>query len=347
VTRGVKQLSSGALLAVICAITSGAASGATLIRSPLLLGVSQPRSARLEVVPSDGVLGLGYMQAPTDRAPTRIDFHVPDGFAFTPDANGAATGSVVGSDVIAISTLPPEQPFTGVLTIEEPATFAAEGLACTGSSTHDAVWAASVPAPTGAFKIPIFVDGRTFTICTDAARLGGTPTAIAFQLGLVSNSGINRPLVRAPSAPGRFVWSATVTRAGLSDVEIRSIVDLPQRAIFTARVVPGTVRISGRVTANRRGIPHVRIHANVAKKRMGGFDLYGRTRADGRFTLIHRLGRGTFFVRVNSYPDQRDVTAGGCAAPSAAAGGCVSATKMILGLQAAPATIRVRSDGSP
>jgi len=28
-------------------------------------------------------------------------------------------------------------------------------------------------------KIPIFVAGRTFMICPDAARLGGTPTALA------------------------------------------------------------------------------------------------------------------------------------------------------------------------
>jgi hypothetical protein len=31
-----------------------------------------------------------------------------------------------------------------------------------------------------------------------------------------------------------------------------------------------------------------------------GFSIKGRSRADGRFTLSHRLGRGTFLVRVNS-----------------------------------------------
>ena len=58
------------------------------------------------------------------------------------------------------------------------------------------------------------------------------------------------------------------------------------------------------------------------------------------FTLSHRLGRGTFLVRVKSYPEQRDVTASECTA-----GGCASATEMILGLQAAPGTIHIRSAG--
>jgi len=348
-SRAVKSLICGAALALLCAASSVAAADATSVGSMLSSAAvqrpTQTASTRLEVVPSHGVVGLGYNQSASDPAPSRIAFHVPDGFALTPDANGAATGSVIGSDVIVIGTRP-AQPLPGVLTLEDRLAFAAEGLTCTGTSTQDAVWAASFPSPTGAGKMPIFVAGRTFTICPDAARLGGRPTAIAFQLGLVSNSGLNRPLIIGPSTPGHFVWTATVTRPGLPDVEIRSIIDLPQRASFRAKVVSGSIRISGRVTANRRGSSHVRIRAVVTNRRGRDFALHRRTRADGRFRLIHRLGRGTFFVRVNSYAEQRDVTASGCAPPSSAPGGCVSATKMILGLQAAPGSIRVRSTGS-
>jgi hypothetical protein len=83
----------------------------------------------------------------------------------------------------------------------------------------------------------------------------------------------------------------------------------------------------------------VRLAAFVSGKGRG-FSIKGRSRADGRFTLGHRLGRGRFLVRVNSYPEQRDVTASECTA-----GGCASATEMILGLQAARGTIHVRSAG--
>jgi hypothetical protein len=348
-SRGVKTVICGAAVALLCAASPLASADATSVGSLLSLRsvqwATQTASARLEVVPSHGIVGLGYLQSASDPAPSHIAFHVANGFTLIADANGAAAGTLIGSDVILVGTRP-AQPLTGVLTVEDRGAFAPEGSSCSGTSTHDAVWAASFPSPTGVRKIPIFVDGRTFTICPDAARLGGTPTAIAFQLGLVGNSGLNRSLITAPATPGRFVWTATVTRPGLPDVEIRSIVDLPQRASFRAKVVSGSIRISGRVTANRRGSSHVRIRAVVTNRRRRGFDLYGRTRADGRFTLIHRLGRGTFFVRANSYPEQRDVTASECAAPSSAADGCVSATEMILGLQATPGAIRVRSSGS-
>jgi len=347
--RGVKALIYGAGIALLCVASSPAAADATSVGSLLSLAsvqrATQTAPTRLEVVPSHGVVGIGYGQSAGEPAPSRIAFHVPDGFTLTPDANGAATGSVIGSDVIVIGARP-ARTLTGVLTLEDRSALAAEGLSCAGTATPDAVWAASFPSPTGAAKTPIFVDGRTFTICPDASRLGGTPTAIAFQLGLLSNSGLNRSLVSGPSTPGHFVWSATVTRTGLPEVEIRSIIELPQRASFSAKDVRGRVRISGRVTANRRGIARVRIRAVVTNRRGSAFNVYGRTRADGRFALIHRLRRGTISVRVNSYPEQRDVTASGCTAPSSAGGGCVSATEMILGLQATPGAIRVRSSGS-
>jgi hypothetical protein len=326
VTAGV----STALVAFVCAGASGAASE----------GGTSSGAASIEVVAKRGVVGFGYDQSPDEPAPARIAVHMPDGFPFTPNAKGAPIGSVVGSDVFFLRA-DPRQPVTGVVTIADQAAFAAEGTAYTGASSRDAVWAASVPAPTGAMQIPIFVNGRTFTICPDPARLGGTPIAIGLQLGLVSKSGIDRPLVTAPSIPGRFVWSATVTRLRLSDAELRCIVELPQRARFRAKAVHGSVRITGRVVAHGKGLAKVRLDAFVTGKGRR-FIVMGYSRADGRFTLSHRLGRGTFTVRVNTVPEDRDVTATECGG-----GACTSATKMILGLQAAPGTIRVRSTGPP
>lgn len=326
-SRRVASVVSAAFAVLVCAGGTNAS-----------LGVTSSVAASLEIVASRGVVGFGYAQSPDEAAPSRIAVHVPDGFAFTPSANGAPIGSVVGSDVFNIAT-DSRQPHTGVLTIADPASFAAKGKACTGSSVHDATWAASVPFASGAMSIPIFVDGRTFTFCPDAARLGGTPIGIGLQLGLVSNVGIDRPLVTAPSIPGRFVWRATVTSPGQADGELLNIVNLPQGATFRAKVVRGRVQISGRVVADGQGIANVHLAAFVSGEGLS-FVSKGRSRADGRFTLSHRLGRGRFSVRVSSYPEQRDVTASECTA-----GGCASATEMILGLQAAPGTMHVRSTG--
>jgi hypothetical protein len=321
-----------------------AAAALALGAAALALGSSVPAAPRLEAASGSlrsSVAAVNYTQTSDAPAPRRIVFRVPDGYSFSPDAGGAATGAVIGSSVIQVSNEP--QPLTGVLTMADAAAFVTEGRACTGTGQHDAVWAVSVGSPRGAFQIPVFVDGRAFAICPDAERLGATATAIALQLGLVSNSGVDRQIVAGPQSPGTFVWSATVARPGLPEVEIRSIENLAQVARFSAKVVRGRVRITGRVTANGRGFGGIRIQTNLAKPRTSGVDFYGVTREDGRFTLVHRIGRGTFLVRVRSYPDQRDVTATGCTGPSSAAGGCVSATQMIVGLAARPAFVRVRS----
>lgn len=278
-----------------------------------------------------------YLQEKTEPVPTRIVFGVPDGYSFTPDANGAGIGSIIGDDVIDLSTEPHVR--TGVLTLEDARAFETEGLACTGSAQHDAAWALSVDAPAGgAFQIPIFVDGRTFAVCPDAVRLGGTPTAIALGLGLVGGT-VDRPIVTGPARPGRYVWIATVSRPGVPDVEVRSIVDLPQRATFTANGVRGQLRVAGRVTANGRGVGGVRVQVEILHGSRNTRYISARTRAAGRFAIVRRLTRGIYVVRLRSEPDQRDVTASAC---GSASGACVSATKMIAGMAGMPAAIRVR-----
>ena len=47
-----------------------------------------------------------YRQAKDDPAPTRIAFRVPAGYTFTPDANGAAVGSIVGTGIVQLATQP-------------------------------------------------------------------------------------------------------------------------------------------------------------------------------------------------------------------------------------------------
>jgi hypothetical protein len=322
---------AGASTALVAFVCGGGASAASLGMASYV--------ASIEVVANRGVVGFGYEQSPDEPGPSRIAIQVPDEFAFTPNARGAPIGSVVGSDVFELRENA-RQPLTGVLTIADPATFAAQGKACTGASSHDAVWAASVENPgVPTAQIPIFVDGRTFMICPDPARLGGTPIGIGLQLGLVNTSGIDRPLVTAPSTAGRFISNAAVTWPGLPNAELRSIVELPQRATFRAKAVHGSVRITGRVLADRHGLANVRLQASVTGKRRG-FTITGYSRADGRFTLNHRVGRGTFAVRVKTEPWGHDITARECAS-----GACTSATEMILGLQAAPGTIRLRSTG--
>lgn len=322
----------GALLAFIGAVVF-AGSGSALPS----LGVGQSPT-----LASPYAVNIAYQQAESDPALSRITIHVPEAYGFSPDADAASPGTVIGFNLLQLNPPVGEYPATGQLTMEDPATFAGEGLVCTGSTVEDAVWAAHMGSPSGVIAVPIFVEGRSFTVCPDATRLGGTLTLFGLELGLVGDA-VRHSLVTGPKKRGTFVWSATVERAGASTVEVRSVVDLPQRARFTAKVVRGRVRITGWVTANARGVSGVRIQADAVKRRARGFKaaFYAKTSADGRFTIVHRVGRGTFYIRLKAYRD--DVTTSSCAGHSLAPGGCVSTTRNGFGLEGTPASVRIHS----
>jgi hypothetical protein len=317
------------------------------LMSAVVLAGPAPQLPRLEVAESPTLaspysIGMGYWQANGDPAPTRITVHVPEAYGFTPGAEGAAPGTTVGINQIQLNPPIGEYGATGLLTMEDQTAFAGEGLACTGNGGTDVVWAAHVGSPNGVIPVPIFVNGRDFTVCPDATSLGGTMTYFALGLGLLGNAH-PRSLITGPKQRGTSIWSATVARAGTDAIEVRSVVDLPQRATFTASISHGRVRITGRVTANGRGVGGVRLQADAAKRKIRGFEpaFFARTRADGRFTITHRLGRGTFYVRLRAYRDP--VTTSKCAGPSSAPGGCISTTENGFGLEGIPATVRIRS----
>jgi hypothetical protein len=300
------------------------------------LGVGQgPKLA------SPTALGVVYQQAETDPAPSRITIAVPDAYEFTPHADSASPGTTIGFDAVQVAPRSGDYPATGLITLEDPNTFADEAVACTGSVVNDVVWAAHLGSDHGVIAIPIFVNGRGFTLCPDASRLGGTPTLISLQLGFISDT-VRHSLITGPKTSGTYVWSAIVDRNAAPTVEIRSIVDLPQRATFRAIAVRQSVLITGRVTANGRGVGGVRIQADAVQRPRRGFEaaFNGRTRADGRFTILHRIGHGTFYVRVRAYRD--DVTTTNCGNASSAPGGCVSTTRAGFGLVAMPAAARIR-----
>jgi hypothetical protein len=306
-----------------------------------------PQLPRLEVAESPALaspysIGMGYWQANGDPAPTRITVHVPAAYGFTPGADGAAPGTTVGINQIQLNPPIGEYGAAGLLTLEDRTAFAGEGLACTGNTNAVVVWAAHIGSPSGVIPVPIFVNGRNFTVCPDATSLGGTMTYFALGLGLLANAD-PRSLITGPKQRGTYIWSATVARAGAPTIEVRSVVDLPQRATFTASVSHGRVRITGRVTANGRGAGGVRIQADAVRRRTRGFEpaFFARTRADGRFTITHRIERGTFYVRVRAYRDP--VTTSKCGDPSSAPDGCVSTTRNGFGLEALPATVRIHS----
>jgi hypothetical protein len=322
----------GTLLAMIGAVVL-AGSGAQL---PRLEVAESPALA------SPYAINMSYWQANGDPAPTRITVRVPEAYGFTPGADGAAPGTTVGFNQIQLNPPIGEYGATGPLTMEDKRAFAGEGLTCTGGATEDAVWVAHIGNPSGVIPVPIFVNGRDFTVCPDATRLGGTMTLFGLQLGLVGDA-VHHSLVTGPKQRGTYAWSATVARAGAATIEVRSVVDLPQRATFTASVSLGRVRIIGRVTANGRGVGGVRIQADAVRRRTRGFEpaFHARTRANGRFTITHHVGRGTFYVRLRAYRDA--VTTGNCGGHSPVPGGCVSTTRNGFGLAGIPAAVRIHS----
>ncbi|MDX6412941.1 MAG: hypothetical protein QOH23_351 [Gaiellaceae bacterium] len=317
------------------------------LMAAVVLAGPGPQLPRLEIAESPALaspysIGMGYWQANGDPAPTRITVHIPAAYGFTPSADGAAPGTTVGFNEIQLNPPIGKYGATGLLTMEDRTAFAGEGPACIGSTNADVVWAAHIGSPSGVIPVPIFVNGRDFTVCPDATRLGGAMTYFALGLGLLGNAD-PRSLITGPRQRGRYIWSAKVARAGAPTIEVRSIVDLPQRATFTASVSRGRVRITGRVSANGSGVGGVRIQADAVRRRIRGFEpaFVARTRADGRFTITHRIGRGAFYVRVRAY--REPVTTSKCVGPSSAAGGCVSTTRNGFGLEALPATVRIHS----
>jgi hypothetical protein len=317
-----------------------------LIGALVLVG-SGPQLPRLEVAESPTLaspysIGIGYWQANSDPAPTRIAVHVPKAYGFTPAAEGAAPGTTVGVNQIQLNPPIGESGATGLVTMEDHTAFAGEGLACTGSSDAEVVWTAHVGSPSGVIPVPIFVNGRDFTVCPDAKSLGGAMTYFALGLGVLGTAD-PRSLITGPKQRGTYIWSATVARAGAEAIEVRSVVDLPQQATLTASVSHRRVRITGQVTANGRGVGGVRIQADAVKRRTRGFEpaFFARTRADGRFTITHRIARGTFYVRLRAYRDP--VTTSKCSGSSSAPGGCVSTTRNLFGLEGIPATVRIHS----
>jgi hypothetical protein len=298
--------------------------------------------AESPMLASTTAIGVAYQQASGDPALSRITIQVPEAYGFTPAADRTSPGTVIGFNEIQLNPPIGEYPATGVITMEAPTTFAGKAVACTGSAVFDAVWAAHIGSTRGVIAIPIFIEGRSITLCPDAAMLGGTPTLISFQLGLISDT-VRHSLITGPKTRGTFVWSAYIDRAGAKTIEVRSVVTLPQKARFTAKVVGSKVRITGRVTANGRGVGGVQIQADAVRRRRRGFEpaLYAKTHADGRFTIVHRIGRGTFYVRVRAYRD--DLVRDTCAGNSSAAGGCVSTTRNGFGLAATPAAVRIHS----
>jgi hypothetical protein len=241
-------------------------------------------------------------------------------------------------------------PFAGPLVAANPADHGDDGVACTGERIHAAVWVWSLAARGQPFVLTVFVDrnrdsleGRWFlTICPPspfvAESEGGAPYGGAVrQLGF-SLSG----MYRNPSTRGVYHWWGIVTPyppgASTPDetwaVETRAVMPIPSQ-LSLARVQParapeGSVRLAGHMGAFYLRYKGVRfdVYAGTARNRLRFVGRSSKATAGGAFTFTRKLPARTTYYQATLGPVDVTRVPGifFCGGPSAAQGGCVSAT---------------------
>lgn len=280
---------------------------------------------------------------------------VPQGYTLK---LGRAEGSAIGRvwafvDDAAGSFSVPAQ---GELVSADPSRYSSDPIAqACAAGTHAAVWRASLAVPGRTLELAVFVDPASasspagsayaLTLCPVwPSSTVGVAHLVADGVALFIDEGL-----QAPSASGRYVWSALVTptHPGSLDAapsrafEVRSLVAIPRvRTLRSKHDAPSqSVVLSGRLLT--LGQPEAGVSI--------GLTAYVPSTED--FILLATSGRmqpaSSRFVRVDrttKYTASVSSQLGSCTAPSNAPGGCVSETVAPPAPAQAAVIIRKRTD---
>jgi len=239
-----------------------------------------------------------------DPATARVRISTPAAYATAiPAAPGVVLGTATAAGV------------SGEIVVDDPARHAADECA---PGPHDAVWTVE---PLG---LAIYVDATPLTLelCPPPDSQPATLT-LAFAKGVWSN----------PAGRGEFVWSALFTPVGeagrdpSAEVESRALFRQPALLSLAGRLgTRGRIVLFGRLTAGGKKLGHAAVKLLAGRSARTTRSISStKTTAAGRYAFSLRLRRTTFFRTRVDLPAQ-DVTKTGCAAPSDAPGGCVTAT---------------------
>lgn len=280
-----------------------------------------------------------------DDATARVLFYAPLGYQA---ALGQAAGTQIGTVQATVQALRISAdailPLNGVVLTDDPAKYLANPCA---PGPHAAVWILRLEAAGQTLAVPIYVDPITagpeaafasfrLVVCLPSPHIPPEQGGAAFGAKLLTAILQLNQVYTAPTAAGRYVWPAIFTpyAAGSAvpnapaTVEARGIVGLPAQLTLNGRITSRakrTIRLSGALTEAQTGIPGLTIEILIGSQ----VSFRARTGATGNYSLaLRRKGKKKVksAFRARARVPVRDVTSTGCAGPSLAPGGCISAT---------------------
>jgi hypothetical protein len=332
-----------------------------LLACTALLGLAFASSALAAFTPA---LAIGH-QPPTlgstgttsirmtvprdDDALARAAIYVAPGYSIT---TGQAAGTSLGTATAQIMVREPIAgvvvPVPGTLTVADPTalvrptnrrSIAATVALCTGTSTHSAIWLATLQASGQNLDVPIAVDAAPAALSSVASYvltfclpnpnipvepLEGAPLGAKLVLAQLNFRGT----LTAPSSRGTYRWHAVATPWGSSPtvpnaagtVDAQGRVMLPARVTLTATSKKRVLTIRGSVLEADTGVPQRSIVVRVGNKRYSV-----RTNAGGAYRLVVKFKRPTnVFITTTATVPARSIP---CSTPSPFPGvSCVSET---------------------
>jgi hypothetical protein len=325
------------VLALASLFTLAFATSAWASYTPKL--VADPKS---EALNGGGPFTLTFSQPADDQATAKATIYTPNGFATdVSQAIGSKLGTVK-ANVIAKGLGGIPLKLTGTIETDNPANYVANPCA---PGTHQAVWLMVLTASNQTLKVPMYVDSITsgpeaafasmkIQVCLPSPDVPPEQGGATFGAKLVTAQlNFSSGIWTNPATRGAYAFSSIATPYDVNSgtirpdqtVEARGIVQLPVSLSLNAKAgARGTVVLSGGIaTAGRAAAAAIRLYAGPTSKRTKV--IASKASRAGKYAFAVRVRKTTFFKTSATAP-QRNVTAAGCAAPSPAPGGCVSAT---------------------
>lgn len=244
----------------------------------------------------------------------------------------------------------------GELVVADPATYLTDPVAqACAPGRHAAVWRGTMSVLGQTFELPIFLDpaGPTdssttafvLQFCPAWSSTSVPGGVVAPQLSMAVEN-----VLRAPSAPGRYVWSALTTPLMPASLvwdsarafELRAVFVHPYTMTLRARHDAKTksVVLSGKLTAVGEPVPGVPVSFAATTDSFADSTFFGpvRTNAAGEFTVRRHVERTTL------YSAAIDSELQDCTGPSSAPAGCVAETSSTPPTVSAIVKVRKASD---
>ena len=290
------------------------------------LAAYQPRVIVFHQFPrlSDGGgTALFFSTDRADEATAKLTIYAPSSY----QANiSQAPGTQIGSAEATVQAraVSPDVflPVQGTIQADNPANWAPQAVACTGTASHANVWLLVLTASGRQLQVPIFVDPAAggeaafasvkLQVCLPPPDIPEASGGAAFgakvvEAELVFNTGV----FTTPGSRNLFVWHTYATPwsnfrppvNAAGTVQARALVSLPITISLTVRydkrrkqaVISGTISAEGLDLSGER----LQLFSGRRSNRLRRRGSTSRVNARGRFTARRGVARGATFFRVD------------------------------------------------